>query len=421
MSKKIYVYECFFTDTSNLMGYLYVDVVRGTESYSFEYNKEWLNNNSINFIDPDLSFYNGRQYPIEKEIFGLFSDSMPDRWGRILMKRKESIIAEAEQRKPNKLFDSDFLLGVYDETRMGAIRFKLEENGDFISSDKSMPTPPWRSLRELEDISLKIDSNEAIKDEWLNILIKPGSSLGGARPKANVYDEKGNLWIAKFPSKNDEYNVGAWEKVASALAKMCGLNVPESRLERFSKYGDTFIVKRFDRNKEKRIHYSSAMTMLGKTDGASSKDGSSYLDIVSFIKSFGSNPKEDIIELWKRIVFNIAISNTDDHLRNHGFILDRSGWRLSPLFDINPVPYGNELSLLIDNVNSIISVDIAIEASKYYGLSKDEAKEIAYNILKIVNDNWRKLALKYNISCGEIRIMEPAFNECRKLELLNIK
>lgn len=421
MSKKIYVYECFFTDTSNLMGYLYVDVVRGTESYSFEYNKEWLNNNSINFIDPDLSFYNGRQYPIEKEIFGLFSDSMPDRWGRILMKRKESIIAEAEQRKPNKLFDSDFLLGVYDETRMGAIRFKLEENGDFISSDKSMPTPPWKALRELEDISLKIDSNETIKDEWLNILIKPGSSLGGARPKANVYDEKGNLWIAKFPSKNDEYNVGAWEKVASALAKMCGLNVPESRLERFSKYGDTFIVKRFDRNKEKRIHYSSAMTMLGKTDGASSKDGSSYLDIVSFIKSFGSNPKEDIIELWKRIVFNIAISNTDDHLRNHGFILDRSGWRLSPLFDINPVPYGNELSLLIDNVNSIISVDIAIEASKYYGLSKDEAKEIAYNILKTVNDNWRKLALKYNISCGEIRIMEPAFNECRKLELLNIK
>lgn len=421
MSKKIYVYECFFTDTSNLMGYLNVDVVRGTESYSFEYNKEWLNNNSINFIDPDLSFYNGRQYPIEKEIFGLFSDSMPDRWGRILMKRKESIIAEAEQRKPNKLFDSDFLLGVYDETRMGAIRFKLEENGDFISSDKSMPTPPWKSLRELEDISLKIDSNETIKDEWLNILIKPGSSLGGARPKANVYDEKGNLWIAKFPSKNDEYNVGAWEKVASALAKMCGLNVPESRLERFSKYGDTFIVKRFDRNKEKRIHYSSAMTMLGKTDGASSKDGSSYLDIVSFIKSFGSNPKEDIIELWKRIVFNIAISNTDDHLRNHGFILDRSGWRLSPLFDINPVPYGNELSLLIDNVNSIISVDIAIEASKYYGLSKDEAKEIAFNILKIVNDNWRKLALKYNISYGEIRIMEPAFNECRKLELLNIK
>jgi len=421
LSKKIYVYECFFTDTSNLMGYLYVDVVRGTEFYSFEYNKEWLNNNSINFIDPDLSFYNGRQYPIEKEIFGLFSDSMPDRWGRILMKRKESIIAEAEQRKPNKLFDSDFLLGVYDETRMGAIRFKLEENGDFISSDKSMPTPPWKSLRELEDISLKIDSNETIKDEWLNILIKPGSSLGGARPKANVYDEKGNLWIAKFPSKNDEYNVGAWEKVASALAKMCGLNVPESRLERFSKYGDTFIVKRFDRNKEKRIHYSSAMTMLGKTDGASSKDGSSYLDIVSFIKSFGSNPKEDIIELWKRIVFNIAISNTDDHLRNHGFILDRSGWRLSPLFDINPVPYGNELSLLIDNVNSIISVDIAIEASKYYGLSKDEAKEIAFNILKIVNDNWRKLALKYNISYGEIRIMEPAFNECRKLELLNIK
>ena len=421
MSKKIYVYECFFTDTSNLMGYLYVDVVRGTESYSFEYNKEWLNNNSINFIDPDLSFYNGRQYPIEKEIFGLFSDSVPARWGRIFMERKESIIAEAEQRKPNKLFDSDFLLGVYDETRMGAIRFKLEENGDFISSDKSMPTPPWKSLRELEDIALKIDSNETIKDEWLNILIKPGSSLGGARPKANVYDEKGNLWIAKFPSKNDEYNVGAWEKVASALAKMCGLNVPESRLERFSKYGDTFIVKRFDRNKEKRIHYSSAMTMLGKTDGASSKDGSSYLDIVSFIKSFGSNPKEDIIELWKRIVFNIAISNTDDHLRNHGFILDRSGWRLSPLFDINPVPYGNELSLLIDNVNSIISVDIAIEASKYYGLSKDEAKEIAFNILKIVNDNWRKLALKFNISCGEIRIMEPAFNECRKLELLNIK
>ena len=208
------------------------------------------------------------------------------------MKRRETIQARKEDRKPKKLYDSDFLLGVYDETRVGAIRFKETEDGPFLSDDKETAAPPWTTLRTLEEASRQFEKDENILNEkWLNQLLKPGSSLGGARPKATVEDEKGNLWIAKFPSKNDDYNVGAWEKVVHDLARMCGLNVPESKLEKFSKDGSTFLVKRFDRNGKRRIHFASAMTMLGKSDGASGDDGSSYIDIVEFIKSYGAYPR----------------------------------------------------------------------------------------------------------------------------------
>ena len=347
----IYVYESFQSTEPNFLGTLFVENVRGRESCSFEYDADWLKSSTnYMYLDPDLQLYAGRQYPTgAKNVFGLFADSSPDRWGRLLMTRRERILAEQEGRKPRKLLDSDFLLGVYDETRMGAIRFKLDKDGPFLSDDSETPTPPWTSLRTLEEASRQFENDESgLEQKWINQLIKPGSSLGGARPKATVLDTSGNLWIAKFPSKHDDVNVGAWEKVTHDLARLCGLDVPESMLIDFSKYGSTFLVRRFDRNGAARIHFASAMTMLGKTDGASAADGSSYLELVSFIKANGAAPKRDLTELWKRIVFNMAVSNTDDHMRNHGFILKADGWHLSPLYDVNPVPEGDELSLCVN-------------------------------------------------------------------------
>lgn len=415
--KKIYVYEDFSGEGPQLLGTLFVDHVRGRESYSFEYETSWIRSSSYAIIlDPDLQMFAGRQYPIgEKDIFGLFADSSPDRWGRVLMTRRERILADQEGRKPRKLLNSDYLLGVYDETRMGAIRFKLDRDGPFLSDDDKTPTPPWTSLRTLEEAARQFENDESgLEQQWVKQLIKPGSSLGGARPKATVRDTDGNLWIAKFPSKHDEFNVGSWEKVVHDLAKMCGLNVPDSKLTSFSKYGSTFLVKRFDRIGDRRVHFASAMTMLGKTDGASALDGTSYLDIVSFIKANGAQPKKDLIELWKRIVFSMAVSNTDDHLRNHGFILTKNGWCLSPLYDVNPVPAGDELALCVNEDDPTISVELAIEVAPYFGINKKDAEEMASDLLLTVRDNWRTLAERYGISRSAIEYMRPAFHVCEK-------
>ena len=411
--KTIYVYENWLSDTPSLIGRLYVDTVRGGERYSFEYDKKWLSNPIAVTLDPDLSLYSGRQYPIGKEKFGLFADSSPDRWGRILMKRRERILASKEDRKPRTLNESDYLLGVYDETRMGALRFSLEEGGAFLSDDSDTPTPPWTSLRTLEEASREFEKDErGLTDKWLKQLLKPGSSLGGARPKASILAPNGDLWIAKFPSKHDEGNVGAWEKVVHDLARLCGLNVPESKLERFSKNGSTFLVKRFDRVGARRIHFSSAMTMLGKTDGAGAGDGTGYLDMVDFIKSNGASPKEDLVELWRRLVFNMAVSNTDDHLRNHGFLLTKRGWKLSPLYDVNPVEEGDELSLNVSENDNSISIDLAIETAHYYGIKEADARLMAAEILAIVRDNWENIAKKCGLSRTDIEDKRPAFNVC---------
>lgn len=414
--KKIYVFEHWSATEANKIGTLYVDISKGKETFSFEYNPEWLKNSSFAFVlDPDLAMYNGRQFaPLDKTMFGVFSDSCPDRWGRVLMKRREATIAKREERKPDPLHESDFLLGVYDEARMGALRFSLDENGPFLSNDAEMATPPWATLRTLEEASRVFEQDEnALEEKWLRQLIGPGSSLGGARPKATVEDVGGNLWIAKFPSKHDEVDSGAWEMVAHDLAEMCSLNVPSAKLEKFSKLGSTFLVRRFDRDGTRRIHFASAMTMLGKADGASAADGTSYLDLVSFIRTNGGTPEKDLKELWRRIVFNMAISNTDDHLRNHGFILTANGWSLSPLYDVNPVPYGDELSLNVSEEDPSISIELAIETSAYYGFSKTEAEKEAQNILTIVGSNWEKLASKYCISRSNIEYMRPAFSACK--------
>ena len=410
---EIYVYENWKSDTPSLIGTLYVDGGRGKQVVSFEYDDEWLNDLTNNVtLDPDLRMFKGRQYaPADKLLFGVFEDSCPDRWGRLLMKRREAIIAKKEERKPRTLTEVDFLIGVYDETRMGGLRFSISKGGPFMSDDKELATPPWTTLRKLESASLAFEKNDdGMEEKWLKQLVAPGSSLGGARPKATVVAPDGSLWIAKFPSKHDEINVGAWEMVVHDLAVMCNLNVPEAKLENFSKIGSTFLTKRFDREGDRRIHFASAMTLLGKKDGAGASAGSSYMEIASIIKTNSATPGNDLLELWRRIVFNMAVSNTDDHLRNHGFILVKDGWSLSPLYDVNPNIYGDTLSLNVDSDNNLIDFNLALSIAKMYGLSEAQALEELKEIKNVVESNWRSLAQKYGLSRSEIEGMAPAFD-----------
>lgn len=409
----IYVYQDWNSSFPEKIGKLYVEGRNGKEIVSFEYDNNWLANvNKSLIFDPDLMLYKGRQYaPLDKTLFGIFADSCPDRWGRLLMKRREAIVAKKENRKPKRLSEIDYLLGVYDETRMGGLRFSTTENGPFLSDDTELATPPWTTLRKLQFASLAFEKNEdGMEEKWLKQLLAPGSSLGGARPKASVSAPDGSLWIAKFPSKYDDIDVGAWEMVVHDLAVLCELKVPEAKLEQFTKTGSTFLTKRFDRNGSKRIHFASAMTLLGKNDGANASDGSSYLDLVSFIRKYGASPKKDLEELWKRIVFSMAVSNTDDHLRNHGFILTNEGWCLSPMYDVNPNAYGDTLALNIDEYNNSIDFNLVLSAAPKFGITKDYAEKQLYLIKMNVENNWRLLARKYGISRAEIEEMASAFD-----------
>lgn len=409
--EKIYVYFDNNVDKRIKIGYLFADIQKGKEIISFEFDDEFFDSFLFsNFFDYDLQPYKSRQYlPLGKAIFGVFSDAAPDRWGRVLMKRRERIIAkENNLTKPKTLNEIDFLLNVFDEARIGALRFSLEDGGEYLSEEKEFSIPPFERLRVLEEASRQFEKDEnLLEGKWLKLLLAPGSSLGGARPKATIKDVDGSIWIAKFPSKNDEYDVGAWEKTVMDLAKMCNLNVPETKLMKFSKFGSTFLAKRFDRVGNKRIHFMSAMTALGKKDGESFEV--SYLDIAAFISAYGANPSQDLKELWKRIVFNIAVSNTDDHLRNHGFILSDRGWILSALYDVNPNLEKGNLSLNITEDDSRLSLDLAIEVSEHFGINKKEALVIEKDMITIIRENWRKIASKNGLSKSSIEYMKPAF------------
>lgn len=413
--KTIYVYADWDgIEEPVFMGELYSELLRGKEIFSFEYERDWLNSTHAQLLDPELRLYKGLQYlKDDKTNFGLFLDSSPDRWGRVLMKRREAALARKEQRDQKTLFETDYLLGVYDEHRMGALRFKTDKAGPFLNDDQEMVTPPFTSIRELAAISLKVEDDEFADDpeilKWLALLIAPGSSLGGARPKASVVDQKGNLWIAKFPSKNDAGDTGGWELVAYYLALKAGLKMAESKAEKFNSKNHTFLTKRFDRVKGgKRIHFASAMTMLGHTDGYNSTDGASYLEIVEFLESNGAKVKEDLQELWRRIVFSICISNTDDHLRNHGFLLTSKGWELSPAYDINPNEDGFGLSLNINETDNALNLDLAMEVHEYFRFSKSEATKTIKEIKSAVK-NWREIARKCGVSNAEQELNAGAF------------
>jgi serine/threonine-protein kinase HipA len=416
VDKRIFVYAHWIgMKEPLLMGVLHAQQLRGKEVFSFEYQKDWLNSEYSLQLDPDLGLYSGPQYiNDDKPNFGMFLDSAPDRWGQMLMRRREAALARKEKRQEQSLFQTDYLLGVYDGHRMGGLRFKVEPEGPFLNDNKEMAAPPWSSIRKLEQISLRLEEEDAINDpeylEWLNLLVAPGSSLGGARPKASILDTENQLWIAKFPSKNDDFNSGAWEIVTYEMAIKAGIKMAESEARKFAGRHHTFLTKRFDRiENEVRIHFASAMTLLGFRDGQNHQQGLSYLDIVEFIMSQGAKVNEDLEELWRRIVFSISVSNTDDHLRNHGFIFTEKGWILSPAYDINPVEKGTGLSLNINENDNSLSLELAMSVHQYFRLSEERAEEIIAEVKSAVS-NWRELAKKYGISNSEQELKAQAFS-----------
>jgi serine/threonine-protein kinase HipA len=414
--KKILVYADWQElNGTTLMGVLQAEQVRGKEVFSFEYSKEWLDQGKsvVQTLDPDLGLFSGPQYNYDaKPNFGIFMDSAPDRWGKVLMERREAMQARMEKRKPLPLMESDYLLGVHDLYRMGGLRFKLDEEGEFLDADSSKAAPPITSLRTLEEASLHLEDEDAIEDPdfstWLNLLMSPGSSLGGARPKASVIDPKGQLWIAKFPSRKDERDIGGWEMVVNELAIKAGLHVAEGEAKKFTQDNHTFLTKRFDRINGKRIHFASAMTLLGHTDGTNGSAGVSYLHIAEFIMRNSSQVDKDLEELWRRIVFNIAVSNSDDHLRNHGFILSKDGWQLSPAYDINPIPLSRGLNLNISEFSNELDLDLAREVAEKFRVDKKRSEAIIDEVLKAVSA-WKKVAAATGISRSEILSMESAF------------
>jgi serine/threonine-protein kinase HipA len=359
-------------------------------------------------IDPTLRSLQGPQYAGEgKDNFGAFLDSSPDRWGRVLMQRREAQLAREAKRPARVLAELDYLLGVFDGHRMGGLRFRYE-GGPFLDDNTELASPPWTSLRELEEASPHLERVGAEADpaygKWLRMLIAPGRSLGGARPKASVVDPKGQLWIAKFPSAGDIDDIGAWESVAHALAKRAGVTTPDVRHQRFGKRHHTFLARRFDRAGKARIHFASAMTLLDRRDG----DVASYLDLADAIVRHGARAGRDLEQLWRRIVFFVSISNVDDHLRNHGFLLEDNGWSLAPAYDINPVATGGGLTLNISETDNAQDLDLVRDVAKHFRIKPPRAGEIIDEVLSAVA-NWRIEAKKAKLSRGEQDRMAPAF------------
>lgn len=397
------------------IGILHSQLLRGKEIFSFEYDESWLANPQSQTLDPELQLFSGVQYlnDPDKSNFGLCLDSSPDRWGRVLMLRREAAMARGEQRPAKKLFETDFLLGVFDGHRMGGLRFKTEPDGPFLNDDVEMASPPWTSLRQLEEISLRLEEDDAIDQpqylQWLNMLVAPGTSLGGARPKASILDPNNQLWIAKFPSKLDGSDTGAWEMVVYELATKAGVEMAVSTSQKFSGRHHTFLTKRFDRTSSgERIHFASAMTLLGYRDGYDFIEGASYLELAEFLIQRGGKVSDDLAQLWRRIVFNICISNTDDHLRNHGFLLTKEGWIISPAFDLNPVENSYGLKLNISENDNSLELGLAMEVHPFFRLTKSQAKEIISEIQTVVQ-TWRTVATKFGIPRAEQELKGSAF------------
>ncbi len=407
----IYVYAHWIgMQEPKIVGILSAQQAKGKKAFSFEYDKDWLKSGQQFLLDPDIQLYGGPQYPNQKENFGIFLDSMPDTWGRTLMKRREAQLAREKNVKPKTLYDIDFLLGVFDESRMGALRFKIDPVGEFLDNDKVTSTPPWASIRELQNAAFifENDINNEDVNRYLSVLITPGSSLGGARPKANILDTDKSLWIAKFPSKTDTIDKAAWEFLAYQLATKAGIEMAPCRMERILGKHHTFFTKRFDRENGERIHFASAMTMTGNNEDTIRDDQASYLDIAEFISNHGANIEANLHQLWRRIIFNIAISNTDDHLRNHGFILTKEGWILSPAYDLNPSIDKDGLALNIDTDNNELDFDLAKSVGEYFRLNKNQMEEIIQEVIKAAS-KWKTMANEIGISRSEQEVMEKAF------------
>ena len=378
----------------------------------FVYDEPWLKHSLRFALDPELTLDSGSFHPKpERGNFRVFDDSSPDRWGQLLMRRREALAAKDEGRPQRTLYAWDFLLGVQDLTRQGALRFRRPDGDEFLAHDER-PAPPVASLAELEHVAIEV-TNKRIDDldalrRWLAILVAPGASLGGARPKANFTEVDGSLWIAKFPSSDDERDIGAWESVAHSLAARAGIDVPPAKLVSFQRHFHTFCTKRFDRVDRRRRFYASAMAMLRKDES----EGSSYLELAEFIHQQGANGyvAADLAQLFRRVVFNVAVGNRDDHLRNHGFLLTPTGWRLAPAFDVNPASETAQHVLNLDEADNRPDLDTVIDTAEWYQLSKDQGACIASEVLEVTRD-WRETASAHGIGRGDSEIMSAAFSQ----------
>lgn len=387
------------------VGTLGYDVIRGNAAYQWEYDAQWLQKHRQTLLSGELLNTGGPQYGSSR-LFGFLQDAMPDRWGRRLIDKRERLLAFKEGRPAKHLTDIDYLTQIDDTTRMGA--FRLRENGQLLGvAYGDAPVPPLTRLREFVDMAQNYERQDqqggSIREEWLMNLYQQGSSLGGARPKANVRDTDGSLWIAKIPSVNDEYDVALWEFWAHQMAGLAGIDIPKTRLISLpgQKY-HTLLSKRFDRNGEQRIHFASAMTLCGLQDGADANTGNGYLDIVDAIigNSGFANPQAALEQLFRRIAFSIAIRNHDDHFRNHGFLLTEKGWNWSPAYDLNPSDFHTQ-SLLVTRDSNESSLELLLSAAGDYMLSTDQAKRIVDDVCQAMN-NGRKAARQCGISDSEM-------------------
>lgn len=377
----------------------------------FHYNSDWLRDPRAFALDPDLSLDDAPFFPRpELGNFGIFMDSSPDRWGQTLMKRREALLAKDEKRTPRTLYAWDFLIGVQDFTRQGALRFRLEGTEEFLGNEK-MAAPPVTTLRELEAVAFQLSSRrindlDALR-KWLAVLVAPGASLGGARPKANFTNSDGSLWIGKFPAREDERDVGAWEYVVHALAIKAAVDVPPATLLQLNNDFHTFCTQRFDRVGGTRRFYASAMTLLRKEHS----EGTSYLELAQFIRSQGDaeHVEADLAQLFRRVVFNVAVGNRDDHLRNHGFLLGKTGWRLAPAFDVNPNIDKAEHVLNLDDGDNRPSLETVLNTAEFYGLTYDSARKILEEVASAV-DQWESIARKEHIAAADIDLTAGAFS-----------
>lgn len=381
---------------------------RGT--LRFAYDPAWLKNPESFALDPDLTLGEGSYFPnVEAGNFRVFDDSAPDRWGQTLMRRREALAAKDEKRPARTLYAWDFLLGVQDLTRQGALRFRMVDGEAFLANE-SQAIPPVANLSELESVAReisakRIDDLDALR-RWLAVLVAPGASLGGARPKANFVESNGTLWIAKFPARDDTRDIGAWEALTQELAKRAGIDVPSSTIRRFSSQYHTFCVQRFDRVDGRRRFYASAMALLRKNQS----EGTSYIELAEFLQTHGAKDhiESDLEQLYRRVVFNVAVGNRDDHLRNHGFLLTSAGWRLAPAFDLNPNVEKADHVLNLDEVDNRANLQSVIGAAEWYGLSKHQAAGIVERVLGVTR-TWRKFAEERGIARADIELTASAF------------
>lgn len=415
--EKIFVFADFdWLKESQLIGELCYERLRGSDSYAFQFDTAWLREHVDIALSADINNYSGMQYTQPgKDIFGCFSDALPDRWGRTLLKRREQILAEDEKRAPRNLSSFDFLIGIDDFSRMGGFRFKKNlDDKDFINSTPSLKIPPLTDIRELLTASEEIEKSEESdilpEKKWIAQLIQPGTSLGGARPKSGVMDENGNLCIAKFPSRKDDYDAGLWEHFSHQLAQKAGIQVAKTRvLAGLGKY-HTLLSTRFDRTADgRRIHFASSLSLLGLTDGDNASNGGyGYLDIADFILQGCCDVEKNLRELYRRVAFNICIGNSDDHFRNHGFLLTQKGWTLSPAYDMNPT-LNEYQSLLINSSTNKADLMFLLDSYDDYMLDENTAKEIISEVVGAMK-GWEQLASELHISPKEQQLFKDRFN-----------